>query len=82
MEDAPTLTESDTMRAMAARYFRLAKDTEDQRERSKYFDYAMVYAQLSRKAGQRETSTAMAGGDVESRNVPERGDVLARSHGR
>jgi len=55
------LNQSDAMRVMAAKYFQLAKDTKDQRERSKFFDYAMLYAQLSKQAEQRETSTAMAG---------------------
>ena len=50
------LHESDTMRVIAARYLRLAKDTKDRRERSKFFDYAIIYAQLSEQAERREAS--------------------------
>ena len=70
------------MRVMASKYLRLAKDTKDPRERSKFFDYAMIYAQLSEQAERRQTSRPMAGGDVERRDASERGDVIARSHGR
>jgi hypothetical protein len=67
--------QSDAMRVMAVKYLRLAKNTKDRRERSKFFDYAMVYAQFSKQSEPRETSRAMAGRDVERRDVPERGDV-------
>ena len=50
------LHESDTMRAIAGRYLRLAKDTKDRRDRKKFFDYAMVYVQLSEQAERREAS--------------------------
>ena len=76
------LNQSVAMRVMASKYLRLAKDTKDPRERSKFFDYAMIYAQLSEQAERREASRPIAGGDVERRDVPERGDVVARSHGR
>ena len=79
---------SDSMRVMAERYLQLAETTEDANERSKFFDYAMVYAQLSEQAEQRETSETMAGEDRERSDVPERGDVsergddvIARPHG-
>jgi hypothetical protein len=75
--------QSDAFRAMAAKYLRLAKDTNDPRERSKFIDYAMIYAQLSEQAERRETSRPMVGGDVERRDGSERGKVfVARSHGR
>jgi hypothetical protein len=74
--------QSEAFRVMAAKYLRLAKGTEDPRERSKFFDYAMLYAQLSQQSERRKTSRAMAGGDVERRHASERGDVVARSHGR
>jgi hypothetical protein len=79
---APIFSQSDTMRAMAAKYLRLAKDTKDPIERSKFFDYAMIYAQLSEQAERRETSRATAGGDLERRDVPgRRRDTIARSRG-
>ena len=72
-------SQSDTMRAMAAKYLRLAKDAKNSRERSKFFDYAMIYAQLSEQAERRETSRATAG-DLERRDVPgRRRDTIARS---
>ena len=74
-------TQSDALRALAERYLRLAKTTKDARERSKFFNYAMVYAQLSEQAERRTTSKAVAGGDRERRDVPERGDAaVARPH--
>ena len=76
-------SQNDSYRSMAAKYLRLAKDTEDPLERSKFVEYAMIYAQLSEQAEPRETLRPMAGGDVERRNVPERGNVIsARRHGR
>ena len=75
--------QSEAFRAMAAKYLRLAKDTEDPRERSKFIDYAMLYAQLSEQAEWRETPRPTIGGDAERRNVPERGNIIViRSHGR
>ena len=74
---------SDNLRVMAEEYLRLANDTEDPRVRSKFFDYATAYAQLSERAERRETSRAKAGGDVERRDVSRnRGDGIARHHGR
>jgi hypothetical protein len=55
------LNQSDAMRVMAERYLRLAKTTKDPRERSKFFDYAFVYAQLSKQAERRETCKPMVG---------------------
>ena len=46
---------SDNLRVMAAEYLRLAKDTKDPAERSKFFDYARAYAQLSEQVERRET---------------------------
>ena len=68
-------TQSGTLRGIAERYLWLAKGAKDPEERSKFFDYAMVYAQLSEQAERRESSRPMAWGDVERRNVPERGNV-------
>ena len=45
---------SSVLRAMAAKYLRLAKSSVDPGERSKFFDYAMIYAQLSEQAERRE----------------------------
>jgi len=63
MEDTPVLHQSDALRVMASKYLRLAKDTKDPRDRKKFFDYAMVYAQLSEQSERRGTSRAIAGGD-------------------
>jgi hypothetical protein len=76
------LNQSGAMRVMAERYLRLAKTTKDPRERSKFFDYAFVYAQLSEQAERRETYKPLAGGETEHRNVPGRGDVVSRPRGR
>ena len=79
----PMFHQSDAMRAMAQKYLRLARSAPDARERSKYFDYAMVYAQLSEQAERlRAASKAMAGADRERKDDFERGDAVARSHGR
>ncbi len=75
------LNQSVAMRAMASKYLRLAKGTEDPRERSKFFDYAMVYAQLSEQAEQREASQAAPGGDRKRSDGSEQGDVVARYRG-
>ena len=48
---------------MASKYLRLAKETKDRRDRRKFFDYAMIYAQLSEQSERRETAKAMAEGD-------------------
>jgi hypothetical protein len=74
--------QSEAMRVMAAKYLRLAQGTKDPRERSKFFDYAMIYAQLLEPAERRESSKTMAGGDVERRDASRRGDIAARSHDR
>jgi hypothetical protein len=57
------LNQSDALRVMAERYLRLAKTTENARERRKFFDYATVYAELSKQAARRMTSRRTAGGD-------------------
>src|ERR1051326_1099637 len=52
----------DAMRVMAEKYLRLARSAADPRERSKFFDYAMIYAQLSEQAERlRGASKARAG---------------------
>ena len=77
------LHQCDAMRAMAQKYLRLARSAPDTRERSKFFDYAMVYAQLSEQAERlRAASKTMVGADRERKDDLERGDVVARSHGR
>jgi len=79
----PMVHQSDAMRAMAQKYLRLARSAPDAGERSKFFDYAMVYAQLSEQAERlRAASKAMAGADRERKDDFERGDVVARSRGR
>ena len=45
---------NDVYRSMAAKYLRLARDTEDPLERSKCIDYAMIYAQLADQTEHRE----------------------------
>ena len=72
LEDAPMVNHSGVLRVMASKYLRLARDTEDPGERSKFFDYAMIYAQLSEQAERRETSRPMARVDGEPRDVPSR----------
>jgi hypothetical protein len=75
--------QTDAFRVMAVKYLRLAKDTKDAGERSKFIDYAMIYAQLSEQAERRDTSRPIAARDVERRDVPERGNVIvAQPHGR
>ena len=54
-EKGPMFNHSDTMRVMAAKYLRLARNTDDPRARSKFVNYAMIYAQLSEQAERRET---------------------------
>ena len=88
MEDTPVLHQSDALRVIASKYLRLAKDTKDRSDRRKFFDYAMLYAQLSEQSERRGTSRAMPGGDrkradvSEPGDVSERGDGFARPHGR
>ena len=74
------LNQSAAMRVMASKYLRLAKGTKDPRERSKFVDRAMIYAQRSEQAERREASKAMAGRDVERRDVHERGEVPERGN--
>ena len=52
--------QSEAMRAMAQRYLRLARTTKDARERSKFFDYAMLYAQLCEQSERRRAARAQA----------------------
>jgi hypothetical protein len=63
MEDAQVLHQSDALRVIASKYLRLAKDTNDPRVRKKFFDYAMLYAQLSEQSERRGASKATAGGE-------------------
>jgi len=51
------LKQADGMRAMAERYLRLAKATSEPEERTKFLDYASLYAQLSEQSERREAST-------------------------
>jgi len=53
--------QSDALREKAAKYLRLARGAQDPRARSKFFDYAMIYAQLSEQSERRETSRGVAG---------------------
>ncbi len=69
--------QSEAMKAMAQRYLRLARTTKDARERTKFFDYAMLYAQLSEQSERRQRSaTAQAAparqGEMEQRNGSRR----------
>lgn len=50
--------QSEAMRAMAQRYLRLARTTRDARERTKFFDYAMLYAQLCEQSERRQRAAA------------------------
>ena len=51
----------EAMRAMAAKYSRLALEAKDPGERVKFFDYAKLYAGLSEREEWRETLRPMAG---------------------
>ena len=69
--------QSEAMKAMAHRYLRLARTTSDARERSKFFDYAMLYAQLSEQSERRQTRAAAQAAqryadEREQRDGPER----------
>ena len=55
------MSHGDAMRAMAAKYSRLALETKDPAERVKFFDYAKLYAQLSEREEWRETLRPMPG---------------------
>jgi len=57
------LNQSDALRVMASKYLRLAKDSKHQRDRRKFRDYAVIYAQLSEQSERRATAKAMAGKD-------------------
>ena len=48
------------MRALAEKYLRLAKMSDNPRERTKFIDYAMLYAQLSEQARRRDGSARAA----------------------
>jgi hypothetical protein len=47
-------TQNDLYRSMAAKYLRLARDTKDPLECSKFIDYAMICAQLLDQGERRE----------------------------
>ena len=49
-EDAPMPNKSHVLRFMAAKYLRLARSAGSAAMRSKYSDYAMLYAQLSEQS--------------------------------
>jgi hypothetical protein len=51
------LKQADAMRAMAERYLRLAMTTSNPKERTKFLDYASIYAQLSEQSKRKEAST-------------------------
>ena len=46
------------MRAMAERYLRLAKTTSEPTERTRFLDYASIYAQLSEQSERQPSLTA------------------------
>jgi hypothetical protein len=50
------LKQSDALRVLAAKYLRKAKSATVPSERSKFFDYAMFYAQILEQAERREAS--------------------------
>jgi len=61
------------MRALAEKYLRLAKTSHNPSERTKFIDYATLYAQLSEQARRRNASTLKAAPiDLEDPNVPRR----------
>ena len=68
--------QSEAMRAMAQRYLRLARTTQDARERSKFFDYAMLYAQLCEQSERRSA----ARGASRIANEAEVADVSRRHY--
>lgn len=49
--------QADAMRAMAERYLRLAMTTSNPKERTKFLDYASIYAQLSEQSKRKEAPT-------------------------
>lgn len=51
------LTHANVMRAMAERYLRMAQMTSEPEQRTKFLDYASIYAQLSEQS-EREESRA------------------------
>jgi hypothetical protein len=54
------MKQADAMRAMAERYLRLARMTSEPTERTKFLDYASIYAQLSEQSERREAPTIVA----------------------
>ena len=69
--------QSEAMKAMAQRYLRLARTTKNARERTKFFDYAMLYAQLSEQSERRQRNAAAraappSDGEMEQRNGSRR----------
>lgn len=57
------LTHADAMRAMAERYLRLAQMASEPEERTKFLDYASIYAQLSEQSEREESRASAAGGE-------------------
>ena len=56
------LTHADAMRAMAERYLRMAHTASEPEERTKFLDYASIYAQLSEQSERAESRASAAGG--------------------
>jgi hypothetical protein len=48
--------QADTLRVMMEKYLRLARTTDDPQARSKYLNYAAVYAELSGRSERRQTA--------------------------
>ena len=55
------------MRAMAERYLRLAKTTSEPTERTKFLDYASIYAQLSEQSERQEAQATGADKELTKR---------------
>ena len=69
--------QSEAMRVMAQRYLQLARTTQDARERSKFFNYAMLYAQLCEQSERRRASAQAAS---RSADKTEAADVSRRHY--
>ncbi len=67
------LNHGHALRALAEKYLRLAKTTDNARERSRFIDYAMLYAQLSEQARRRGRPAAATRANAwEERDAPRR----------
>jgi hypothetical protein len=76
------LNQSSAMRAMAAKYLQSARDAKEPGERSTFLGYAIVYARLAQQLKRRETSRAVARGELERGEASQRDGGLERSHAR